>query len=47
MIEDLRLLSFVGMTRLATTQAEPASLNAHLGGSLNGLHKAFVSIGTL
>ena len=46
-IEDLCLLSFVGMTRLATTQTKSASLNAHLASSLNGLHKAFVSRGTL
>ena len=35
------------MARLATSQTASASLIAHLGGSLNGLHKAFVSIDTL
>ncbi len=35
------------MTRLATSQTASASLNAHLGDSLSGLHKAFVSIDTL
>ena len=29
-----------GMTRLATSQPLVASLNAHLGWSLNGVHKA-------
>ena len=29
-----------GMTKLATSQTLSASLNAHLGGPLNGLHKA-------
>jgi hypothetical protein len=44
-IERLRTLVYmVGMTKLATPQTKSASLNAHLGGFLNGLHKAFVSI---
>ena len=30
----------VGMTKLATTQTKSAPLNAFLGGSLKGLHKA-------
>ena len=34
-----------GMPRLATTYHSDTSFNAHLGRSLNGMHKAFVSIG--
>ena len=35
------------MPRLATTYHSDTSFNAHLGRSLNGMHKAFVSIGLL
>ena len=38
----VRLSNLVGegMTRLATSQPLVASLNAHLGRALNGVHKA-------